>query len=111
MRSSGVSSAEHWRKRLDSTASLVEVIASSPDITGSLELGYLPYLPAYGFSMVDPDTPDGIIVVELYHHRSTEDNPTFELSAARDGEWYQFFRRQFDLMWASCRVVKLTETR
>ena len=24
-------------------------------------------------------------------------------------EWYQFFRRQFDLMWASCRVVKLTE--
>lgn len=23
----------------------------------------------------------------------------------------QFFRRQFDLMWASCRVVKLTETR
>jgi len=109
VRSSGVSSAEHWRKRLDSTASLVEVIASSPDITGSLELGYLPYLPAYGFSMVDPDTPDGIIVVELYHHRSTEENPTFELHAARDGEWYAFFRRQFDLMWASCRVVKLTE--
>jgi hypothetical protein len=111
VRSSGISSVDHWRKRLDSTASLVEVIASSPDITGSLELGYLPYLPAYGFSMVDPDAPDGIIVVELYHHRSTEENPTFELHAARDGEWYAFFRRQFDLMWASCRVVKLTEPR
>ena len=111
VRSSGISSVDHWRKRLDSTASLVEVIASSPDITGSLELGYLPYLPAYGFSMVDPDTPDGIIVVELYHHRSTEDNPTFELRATRDGEWYNFFRRQFDLMWASCRVEKLSENR
>lgn len=109
LRSSGVTNADHWRKRLASTASLVEGIASSPDITGSLELGYLPYLPSYGFAMVDPDTPDGIIVVELYHHRSAEDNPTFELHAARDGEWYAFFRRQFDLMWASCRVVKLTE--
>lgn len=108
-RSGGITGAEFWRKRLDSTASLVEAIASSPDITGGLELGYLPYLPSYGFSMIDPDTPAGIMVVELYHHRSAEDNPTFELHAARDGEWYQFFRRQFDLMWVSCRVVKLTQ--
>lgn len=106
-RSSGTTSAEHWRKRLDSTVSLIETIASSPDVIGSLELGYLPYLPSYGFTMIDPDTPNGIILVELYHHRSAEDNPTFELHAARDGEWYTFFRRQFDLMWASCRVDKL----
>lgn len=26
-----------------------------------------------------------------------------------DGEWYTFLRRQFDLMWASCRMVRLTE--
>ena len=111
VRSSGITSADHWRKRLDSTVSLVEAIGNSPDITGSLELGYLPYLPSYGFSMVDPDAPDGITVVELYHHRSAEDNPTFELRVVRDGEGYQFFRRQFDLMWASCRVEKLSESR
>jgi hypothetical protein len=109
-RSSGMTSAEHWRKRLDSTVSLVETIASSPDITGNLDLGYLPYLPSYGFTMIDPDTPNGIILVELYHHRSAEDNPTFELHAAKDGEWYKFFGHQFDLMWASCRVEKLPKS-
>lgn len=106
-RSEGRSTSMHWRKRLDSTESLVDLIAKSPDVTGNLKLGHLPYLPSYGLIIVDPDTDHGVIVVELYHHRSSEDNPTFELRAGRDDEWYRFFRRQFDLMWRSCRIEDL----
>lgn len=106
-RSEGQSTPMHWRKRLESTESLVNLIAKTSDATGRLALGHLPYLPSYGLVMVDPDTDHGVIVVELYHHRSSEDNPTFELRPARDREWYDFFRRQFDLMWESCRLEDL----
>lgn len=106
-RSGGQSTPEHWRKRLDSTESLLDVVAKTPEVTGVLSLGHLPYVPSYGIIMVDPDTEHGVIVIELYHHRSTEDNPTFELRAGRDGKWYKFFREQFDLMWESCRVETL----
>lgn len=103
-RSHGRTTAAHWRKRLDSTVSHVEVIANSPDITGSVSLGRLPFLPSFGMVMVDPDTEHGVISVELYHHRSAEDNPTFELYADRDQNWYRFFRQQFESMWSSCSV-------
>ena len=103
-RSHGRTTAAHWRTRLESTVSFVEVISNTPDITGNIELGRLPYLPSFGFVMVDPDTEHGVIIVELYHHRSAEDNPTFELYADRDGEWYRFFRQQFQAMWGSCQV-------
>lgn len=106
-RSGGQTTPEHWRKRLDSTESLLDVVSKTPGVTGTLSLGHLPYIPSYGIIMVDPDTQHGVIVVELYHHRSWEDNPTFELRADRDGDWYKFFRRQFDLMWESCRVETL----
>ncbi len=106
-RSGGQTTPEHWRKRLDSTESLLDVVAKTPGVTGTLSLGHLPYIPSYGIIMVDPDTQHGVIVVELYHHRSWEDNPTFELRADRDGDWYKFFRRQFDLMWESCRAETL----
>lgn len=108
-RSQGRTSASHWRKRLESTESLVEVTAGTPDLVGKIELGRLPYLPSFGFLMVDPDTEHGVIVVELYHHRSAEENPTFELRPERDGEWYDFFRRQYEILWESCRVQEFGE--
>ena len=106
-RSGGQSGPEYWRIRLDSTKSLLDVIAKMPEVKGTLSLGLLPYIPSYGLIMIDPDTDHGVIAVELYHHRSSDDNPTFELRANRDGDWYKFFRKQFDLMWESCRVEKL----
>lgn len=41
--------------------------------------------------------------------QSAETKATIELRTARDSEWYKSFRRQFDLMRASCRVEKQSE--
>lgn len=108
-RSDGRTSPSHWRKRLESTESLIEVIAKTPNSTGCMQIGFLPYLPSFGITMLDPDTDHGIIIIEIYHHLSSENNPTFELLANRDAVWYRFFRQQFELMWESCRVRKLPE--
>ncbi len=109
-RSHGVTTPDHWRKRLDSTVSYAEALARTPGKTGRVQLGRLPYLPSFGFFIIDPYAEHGVIIVEIYHHQSADDNPTFTLYADRDGEWYKFFLQQFNTMWDSCRVEEFGQT-
>lgn len=109
-RSHGKTTPDFWRIRLDSTAAYAEMLAHTPGMTGTVQLGRLPYLPSFGFFIIDPHTDHGVIIVELYHHRSNESNPTFTLYANRDGEWYKFFLQQFTTMWDSCRVEEFGQT-
>ncbi len=78
------------------------VLARLPNSTGTVELGLLPYVPSFGLIVIDPDEAHGRIIAEIYHHKSLAFNPTFELNAQRDARWYEFFRKQFDLLWESC---------
>lgn len=104
LRSSGETSLEYWKNKLKTVQSLVSYIAKTPDNKGKIELGYLPYIPSYGFVMVDPDKQNAQCVVEMYHHESAKPNPTFELLRSDDTKWFGFFKEQFDIMWKSCRV-------
>ncbi len=104
LRSSGQTTVDYWKNKLQAVQSLISYIAQTPESKGRIELGYLPYIPSYGFVIVDPDDPNGRCIVEMYHHESAKPNPTFELSCSDDTEWFNFFREQFDTMWKSCRV-------
>jgi hypothetical protein len=53
------------------------------------ELGLLPFLPAFGIVVIDPDEPYGRIIVEMYPHHSDSFAPTFELRPDRDPHWYK----------------------
>lgn len=106
-RTAGPSTQTHWRARLEGTRSFLEEIARVPGAKGTLLLGYLPFIPAFGLIVVDPKAKHGRIIVKMYHHRSSEDYPTFELRADRDREWFTFFWHQYELMWESCRIEKL----
>lgn len=107
LRSSGETTVDFWKTKLQSSQFFVNFIAQTAGSTGKMELGYLPYIPSYGFVIVDPDKPNAHCFVELYHHKSTKANPTFELSRTNDAEWFQFFKDQFDTMWRSCRIDNL----
>jgi hypothetical protein len=100
---------DYWRGRVESTQTIIEAIAQTPGNKGKLEIGYLPYTPSFGFVMIDPDDPHGFCFVEIYHHKSVESNPTFELRAADDPYWHSFFRRQYDILWRSCRIEQLSK--
>ncbi|MGH2532373.1 MAG: hypothetical protein ACRDJW_08705 [Thermomicrobiales bacterium] len=106
-RSYGNMPREWWKNQIQNTEVHIENIPTSrvppdPAGAGSITIGYLPYLPSFGMWLLDPDTQHGQIVVEIYHHRSAEPNPTFRLRADQDPYWYSFFRTQFQLMWESC---------
>jgi len=95
---------EFWRDTLKTTEKVIEALAKTPNSKGKIEIGYLPYIPSFGLSLVDPDQAHGICFVELYQHRSAEPHPTFEVRASDDPHWFKFFQDQFEKMWESCRV-------
>lgn len=106
-RSMGETTADYWRTRMQTVEAVVEAIAATPGATGRLKIGHLPYIPSFGLIFIDPDESHAFCRVELYHHRSAELNPTFEIRASDDRSWYDFFRRQYDILWNSCRTEVL----
>lgn len=101
-RSYGSRPKEWWQERIRQTEGHIEDIPSSENFAGSLKIGYLPHFPSFGMWLIDPDKACGKICVEIYHHRTPEANPRFSLHATEDSYWYNFFRKQFDLLWKSC---------
>jgi len=107
LRSMGDTTAEYWRTRLQTVETVIDAIAKTPESKGKLEIGYLPYMPSFGLVITDPNTSHGFCYVELYHHKSAEPNPAFLIRTTEDPHWYQFFLRQYEILWNSCRIEKL----
>jgi Domain of unknown function (DUF5919) len=106
-RTLGVTSPAYYRPRVESTMDILGALASLPGTAGRIEVRLLPFVPTFGMYLIDPATPDGLVYVEMYQHRSLEPNPCFGLRAERDGRWYRFFVNQFDTLWDSARPVAL----
>ena len=102
-RTLGVTSPELYRPRIKSTIEILDNLAAESGGSGRIEVKLLPFVPAFGMYLIDPDEQDGRVYVEIYQHRSREPNPCFQLKAERDGHWYKFFVNQFDVLWDSAR--------
>lgn len=108
-RSVGDTTSDYWRTRMETVKAVFDAIANTPSSTGNMEVGYLPYIPSFGLVLIDPDQPHGTCFVELYHHRSAEPNPAFELRVSDDPFWFRFFQNQWEILWNSCRIEKISE--
>ena len=97
----------YYKDRIKTVESLIDYISRTPDAKGKVELGYLPYHPSFGLTLIDPDQPRGLCYVELYQHKSADPNPSFRIQASEDPIWFDFFYKQSKILWDSCRVVKL----
>ncbi len=106
LRSYGDPTPSLYHNRLKPTVDLLCILASLPELKGTVELRLLPFPPSFGLVLIDPDQADGTIYVEVYPHRTLEQNPVFALDARRDSRWYQVFRRQFQVLWDSAREAK-----
>jgi hypothetical protein len=99
LRSKGVVSRQFYIDTLRPTLERVGILAHTSE---KVELGLLPYKPAFGMVVIDPDEPYGQIIIEMYPHHSDSSSPTFELQPKRDPYWYKYFREQFDDLWGGC---------
>lgn len=100
LRSKDVNSRQFYVENLCMTIERVGFLVKT---ASTVELGLLPYKPAFGMIVIDPDEPYGKIIVEMYPHHSDAFAPTFELDAIRDRHWYTYFRAQFDAVWERTR--------
>jgi hypothetical protein len=86
-------------------SALGKIVGTHPS-GGSLEARVLDTLPPFGLFIIDGDTPNGTIRVELYPDNCpVPDRPVFELHASRDGDWYTFFYNQFETLWHKAAAV------
>jgi hypothetical protein len=108
-RSAVPDSPEIFENRLRSTIDLTRRLAMTPGITGRIEVRVLPFVPAFGLILVDPDGDGGRVVVDIYSHRSAVAEPTFGLRPHHDPRWYRHFLQEFDRVWASGRLAGATD--
>ena len=99
-----------WRNTIIRTSDTIgNLFDLHKNSTGTISLGYLPYSPSFGLKIVDPKNAHGVCFVEIYHHKSMAPNATFKLSSEDDGYWFDFFIKQFDKLWETCRIEDFVE--
>ena len=106
-RSWGTATPEYYSDRITNTSALLRIVGNTAKPKGTLEIGYLPFVPSFGITIIDSNKPEGRGWVEIYHHNSTDPSPSFELTSKNDSYWFRFFLEQFDLMWKLCRIEKI----
>jgi len=87
---------------IDALRTTIKTIERLAGISENIELGLLPYMPAFGVVLIDPDEPYGRIIVEIYPHHSDSFAATFELRPNREPYWYKHFREQSENLWNGC---------
>jgi hypothetical protein len=64
---------------------------------------------AFGLAAFDPDKDTGLMNVEMYAYRRTlGERPHFILTRARDSKWFDFYRGQYEQLWADSKPWKPT---
>lgn len=82
---------EHLRQREASTSGKVEARLSSV---------FLPY----GIAAFDPSKKSGHMTVEpLVYKTGLDSRPHFILTKARSEHWFEFYQKQYELLWADSR--------
>jgi len=88
-----------FENRLRPTVDLLIELARTPGATGSVEVRFLPFVPAFGLVLLDTQRSQGRIYVDIYSHKSAGGDAVFNLTAHRDGLWYPHFEGEFERVW------------
>lgn len=80
----------------------LQLLASNLTPGNSFMLGFHQIYPTYGLIILDPEDPDGMCVVDIYHP-NRQSCATFSLHATTDAAWFAFFVSQFRTLMTTCR--------
>ncbi|RCW46721.1 hypothetical protein DFQ14_10157 [Halopolyspora algeriensis] len=78
------------------------------DVEGNFEFGFLPYNPGFSLLALNPNSSDGVVLVELhgFHNESTAKRMHVEFTRGSDPYWYEYWCHQFERMWSRSRVPR-----
>ncbi|MFF1626952.1 hypothetical protein [Streptomyces sp. NPDC058272] len=90
---------EVYENRLRPSIDLLRELVEKPGVGDRVEVRFLPFVPAFGLVLLDPQRSNGFIHVDVYSHSSASGDAVFTLRPERDGHWYQHFQAEFDRVW------------
>jgi hypothetical protein len=72
---------------------------------GSFDYRLLSYNPGFSLVLIDPETPQGRVIVEVhaFHNPSTSSRMHLELTRGRNERWYAYWVDQFNHIWEAAR--------
>jgi hypothetical protein len=72
---------------------------------GTLEYGLIDHNPGFSLLVVDPDGADGRLVVEFHGYDTDRivDRMHLNISRQQSQHWFEYWARQFDVMWQARR--------
>jgi hypothetical protein len=90
---------------------LCQVKADNKQNGERFEIAMIDYMLPFGIDAMEFDDPkDGALYVRLYPLKTKVDDRPILALRANDGEWYSFFRKQFDLFWNRAIVKECPNT-
>lgn len=98
-----------FENRLRPSVDLLRELSATAGAEGRVSVRFLPFVPAFGLVLIDPQRPSGRIYVDIYSHSSASGDAVFSVLPDRDGHWYQHFQDEFDRIWASGRPADTTD--
>lgn len=91
---------EQLKEAIRSTLENLTRLRSDQAKKGTIETRVFSYAPAFSMIAINPRDSDGKILVSMYPYSvPPESNPSFWIEKSNGGEWYEFFLKQFDMMW------------
>jgi hypothetical protein len=71
------------------------------DVPGDLQVKMLSYNPGFSLVAIDPQAPNGSVIVEFhgFHNTATTSRMHIELTRSTDYYWYTYWTNQFDHLW------------
>jgi len=102
----------YFGKRLAATIQDIEYLhktwreyqPSGKSKKGHLEVRLLPYAPSFSILVFNGNQPQGKVIVELYAHKTFMETAVFTLNSQKDGNWYEYFISQFEVMWKDAKI-------
>ncbi|MBO4209934.1 DUF5919 domain-containing protein [Micromonospora echinofusca] len=92
-----------FEHRLRPTIDALRYLATCARPPGRLEVRLLSFVPAFGMTLVDPDSADSSGTVDIYSHHPTGRELVLHLRPGQDPDLHRHFRAEFDRIWHSGR--------
>jgi len=103
---SNTANPEYYKGSLRFITELITNIANTPLANGSLEIGYLPFVPSFGMTLLKHEEISSVAFVEIYQHL-TDGSPGFFVDKNNAPKTFQFYQTQLEKMWGVCRKQRI----
>ena len=97
---------DNYRSLIEFNAELLNNLGVAESASGSLEIGYLPFVPGFGMTLIETGQEDDFIFVEIYQHL-VNSSPGFKIDRTKAPRSFKGYKTQIEKMWRECRIEKI----